>query len=151
MAVLRCIRCGSNAFFCENCFLAHHRYFNTFHVAELWEVSIIVSKHTESYIDPRPFHDCEHKIIHCLAVLIITVGLDHNSSVVLAGIEHSVTVVSCGCEPLAVTLARARLWPATPQFLRYAFTELRHFARVSGLLERFLYFKCRLYQEKVYL
>lgn len=29
--------------------------------------------------------------------------------------------MSCGCEPLAVTMARAELWPATPTNPRYAF------------------------------
>ena len=28
---------------------------------------------------------------------------------------------TCGCEPIAVTLVRVRLWPATPQNPRYAF------------------------------
>lgn len=30
--------------------------------------------------------------------------------------------MTCNCEPLAVTLVRARLWPATPHHPKYAFT-----------------------------
>ena len=36
--------------------------------------------------------------------------------------EHTVSILCCKCEPLAVTLVRARLWPATAQNPRLAFT-----------------------------
>ena len=36
--------------------------------------------------------------------------------------EHEVQFMSCGCEPLAVSLAKAELWPATPTNPRYAFS-----------------------------
>ena len=38
------------------------------------------------------------------------------------GINHKIRFTTCNCEPLAVTLARARLWPATPSNPRFAFT-----------------------------
>ncbi len=31
-------------------------------------------------------------------------------------------VLCCDCEPLPITLVRARLWPATPSYPKYAFT-----------------------------
>ena len=40
----------------------------------------------------------------------------------LVGMEHSCSVLCCDCEPLSLTLVRARLWPATPQFPKYAFS-----------------------------
>ncbi len=36
--------------------------------------------------------------------------------------EHTVQVLCCDCEPLPITLVRARLWPATPSYPKYAFT-----------------------------
>jgi len=36
--------------------------------------------------------------------------------------EHTVSILCCKYEPLAVTLVRARLWPATAQNPRLAFT-----------------------------
>lgn len=36
--------------------------------------------------------------------------------------EHKILFVHCNCEPLAVTLSRAELWPATPTNPRYAFS-----------------------------
>ena len=38
------------------------------------------------------------------------------------GVEIKIRVVSCECEPLALTLARAQLWPASPTYPRYAFS-----------------------------
>ena len=38
------------------------------------------------------------------------------------GIEHKVWYTFCDCEPIAVTLTRASLWPSTPHNPRYAFT-----------------------------
>ena len=38
-----------------------------------------------------------------------------------SGIEHTILFVTCQCESVSETLARARLWPATPQNPRYAF------------------------------
>lgn len=40
----------------------------------------------------------------------------------LSGVEHKVKLVCCSCEPVSLTLVRARLWPATPQHPRFAFT-----------------------------
>ena len=39
-----------------------------------------------------------------------------------SGVEHQLQFISCACEPLPLTLVRARLWPGSAQFLRYAFT-----------------------------
>ena len=36
--------------------------------------------------------------------------------------EHTILLSCCDCEPIAVTMARARLWPATAQNPRLAFT-----------------------------
>ncbi len=41
---------------------------------------------------------------------------------VLKGINHKIRFTCCACEPLVVTLARARLWPATPSNPRFAFS-----------------------------
>ena len=67
------------------------------------------------------------------------------------GVEHRLRFTCCDCEPLAVTMVRARLWPASPRFPQLAFTfELLDWAEVL-LLEcqvalsdfcRALYFKC---------
>ena len=35
--------------------------------------------------------------------------------------EHDINFVHCNCEPLAVTLVRAQLWPATPHLPRLVF------------------------------
>ena len=37
------------------------------------------------------------------------------------GVESKIRVLSCNCEPLALTLVRAQLWPASPSYPRYAF------------------------------
>lgn len=36
--------------------------------------------------------------------------------------EHKIYILCCQCEPLPLTLVRARLWPATAQNPRLAFT-----------------------------
>ena len=36
--------------------------------------------------------------------------------------QHKIRFVCCDCEPLAVTLSRAKLWPATPLNPRFVFT-----------------------------
>ena len=41
---------------------------------------------------------------------------------VCVGSQHSISFASCGCEPLPITLARAKLWPATPHHPRLVFT-----------------------------
>ena len=38
------------------------------------------------------------------------------------GLEHKVQFISCACEPLAVTMTRAELWPAMPTNPRCAFS-----------------------------
>ena len=38
------------------------------------------------------------------------------------GEEYSILFASCTCEPLVVTMIRARLWPSTPQRPQLAFT-----------------------------
>lgn len=40
----------------------------------------------------------------------------------MAGMEHSLQFASCSCEPLAVTMIRAKLWPATPHYPKYAYS-----------------------------
>ncbi len=43
-------------------------------------------------------------------------------NILILGSQHSINFASCGCEPLPVTLARAKLWPATPHHPRMVFT-----------------------------
>ena len=38
------------------------------------------------------------------------------------GVEITMNIVCCDCEPLAVTLAHAQLWPASPSYTQYAFS-----------------------------
>lgn len=40
----------------------------------------------------------------------------------LLGGEHTVKFASCACEPLVVTMIRARIWPSSPQRPHLAFT-----------------------------
>ena len=40
----------------------------------------------------------------------------------LIGTNHKFQFLCCDCEPLAVTLSRAKLWPATPANPRFAFS-----------------------------
>ena len=38
------------------------------------------------------------------------------------GEEHNILFVWCACEPLVLTMVRARIWPSTPQRPNLAFT-----------------------------
>lgn len=38
------------------------------------------------------------------------------------GTQHSILFSCCNCEPTAVTMVKARLWPASPSFPKLAFT-----------------------------
>ena len=38
------------------------------------------------------------------------------------GEEHNIQFVWCACEPLVLTMVRARIWPSTPQRPNLAFT-----------------------------
>ena len=40
----------------------------------------------------------------------------------IIGMEHSILFIYCTCEPLAITLARAELWPASPTNPQYSFS-----------------------------
>ncbi len=40
----------------------------------------------------------------------------------MTGLEHHIHFITCACEPTAVTLVRAHLWPATPSNPCLAFT-----------------------------
>jgi len=44
------------------------------------------------------------------------------NNLLYSGSQHSIQFTSCACEPLALTLARATLWPATPHHPRLVFT-----------------------------
>jgi len=57
------------------------------------------------------------KVIHKLSVRTVD-----NLYFILVGIEHNVGFHCCQCEPGGMTMVRARLWPATPQFPCLAFT-----------------------------
>ena len=41
---------------------------------------------------------------------------------VFTGEEHNILFASCACEPLVVTMVRARIWPSTAQRPHLAFT-----------------------------
>ena len=61
-------------------------------------------------------------VFHCMC-LEPSIGYDMYFCVctVLAGNEHNIKFMYCQCEPLVVTMVRARLWPATAQHPRLAF------------------------------
>ena len=70
---------------------------------------------------------------------------------VYVGEEHNVTFLYCSCEPLIVTMARARVWPSAPKRPQLGFTfELLDWAEALLLecqvaLKDFcsaIYFKC---------
>ena len=42
--------------------------------------------------------------------------------IILLGLEHQVLLHCCDCEPVTVTMVRARMWPASPQYPRLAFS-----------------------------
>ena len=76
------------------------------------------------------------------------------------GEEHNVKFTTCACEPLVLTLVRARIWPSTLQCPQLAFTfDLMDLAETLLLecqvsLEDFckaLYFKCRHLLVKVHI
>ena len=71
--------------------------------------------------------------------------------VIVIGIEHQISFVVCRCEPIPVTMARARLWPANPQHPKLAFSfDLLDWAEALLLecqvaikdLCKALYFRC---------
>ena len=75
-----------------------------------------------------------------------------------SGVEHQLQFISCACEPLPLTLVRARLWRGSAQFPRYAFTfGLLDWAEALLLecqvaMKDFctaLYFKCSFQQPQV--
>ena len=57
------------------------------------------------------------KVINTLSILYVYKLHIHDT-----GAEHQVKFVTCSCEPLAITMVRAHLWPATPQNARIAFS-----------------------------
>lgn len=46
----------------------------------------------------------------------------HNNIITHLGEEHNILFVCCACEPLVLTMVRARLWPSSPQRPNVAFT-----------------------------
>ena len=71
------------------------------------------------------------------------------------GGEHDIRFASCACEPLVVTMIRARIWPSSPQRPHLAYTfNLLDWAEALLLecqvsVEDFckaLQFKCRYYK-----
>ncbi len=80
----------------------------------------------ELNVDVRPDHICstkkESKIFALMGMVCLPyiLGL-HKFIKSIIGMEHIIQFVYCSCEALAITLARAELWPATPVNPRYAF------------------------------
>ncbi len=80
-------------------------------------------------IDSLPDHSCNSKrdvVISCLDEdgILIDCIVDNRLSFFLChvGVAHGVMFATCDCELITVTLARSRLWPATPKHPRYAFS-----------------------------
>ena len=69
--------------------------------------------------------------------------------ILAAGIQHDVLFVCCDCEDLALTLTRAKLWPASPQYpqLAEAFLLECHVALKDFCSA--IYFKCPYILSKV--
>ena len=42
--------------------------------------------------------------------------------IIIIGIEHHLKLRCCKCEPIAMTMVRARLWPGSPTNPRLSFT-----------------------------
>ena len=55
-------------------------------------------------------------------VLMNMISLSKHTSYVIMKSIVNLTIVHCNCEPLAVTLVRAQLWPATPHLPRLVFS-----------------------------
>ena len=53
--------------------------------------------------------------------MIVIHDITYNS-LFLVGSEHCISFLCCQCEPVAVTMIRARLWPAYPSNPHLAFT-----------------------------
>lgn len=80
----------------------------------------------ELNVDVRPDHICstkkESKILCIDGNGMFTIYFrTHKFIKSIIGMEHIIQFVYCSCEALAITLARAELWPATPVNPRYAF------------------------------
>ena len=170
----RCLQCGPQVFYCRDCFEQAHNRTNLFHVGEVWDVSETTSFGTdiikslqvengvfrplawEKTIDVRD-HECSSASftrLWCITEngMCRNCFTTHVSTGLCEGDEHTVLFGHCSCEPLVVTMIRARIWPSTPQRPHLAFTfELLDWAE-SLLLEcqvslndfcKALFLKCR--------
>ena len=77
-------------------------------------------------VDIRPEHRCstkkDSKISMKMVSLASSVSVSIHWDVFTIGMEHSILFVYCICEALAITMARAELWPATPTSPKFAFS-----------------------------
>ena len=73
----------------------------------------------ERCVDVRVPHVCSSGKKFPLGAYIL---LNRVVNCCFSGVEHQLQFISCACEPLPLTLVRARLWPGSAQFPRYAFT-----------------------------
>ncbi|XP_019857881.1 PREDICTED: uncharacterized protein LOC109586148 [Amphimedon queenslandica] len=139
-AEMWCQRCGSRAFYCKECWFHCHSKRNIFHTP-VWKDDscwrpVEIGGIKINVLVPHPCESKEEIIIRCL---------DED------GIEHNVHFMTCKCEPLAISLVRAHLWPASPTNPRYAFCFnlldwgeallLECQVSIKGLCEA-LYYKC---------
>ena len=93
-------------------------------------------------LDIRPEHRCSTKKdskIQCIdencEFSKYSVSVSIHWDVFTIGMEHSILFVYCTCEALAITLARAELWPATPTSPKFAFSfALRCHSQVNKVL-----------------
>lgn len=80
----------------------------------------------QPHLQVLPNHDCSNKKEIDLSVFDedgkVKVLIHASVFVCFLGVEHKVVFHCCECEPVAVAMARARIWPATPQYPRLAFT-----------------------------
>ena len=77
-------------------------------------------------VDIRLEHRCstkkDSKVSMKMVSLARSVSVSIHWDVFAIGMEHSILFVYCICEALAITMARAELWPATPTSPKFAFS-----------------------------
>ena len=78
-------------------------------------------------VDIRLEHRCstkkDSKVSMKMVSLASSVSVSIHWDVFTIGMEHSIILfVYCICEALAITMARAELWPATPTSPKFAFS-----------------------------
>ncbi|XP_014671057.1 PREDICTED: uncharacterized protein LOC106811852 isoform X2 [Priapulus caudatus] len=109
--IIYCPDCSYSSYYCMKCVLVAHGQ-HTLHTPSIWKEGLMVRYEfpTIQQWEREDGHACETRLWRIIAVL------DEN------GVQHQVQVSVCSCEPVAVTLIRYHLWPATPKNPQVAFT-----------------------------